>query len=96
MVIRAATTVKRDTAGGVKQANTGSLEWTQKYDELGNVTEAIAPGRPAARWDVDSRGAVQEEPLPDRCTLRACPRAGRRKSGDAGYDDPLETTTTNN
>jgi YD repeat-containing protein len=85
------TTVERDTAGSVKQANTGSLEWKQKYDELGNVTEASAPGRPAAKWDVDARGAVKEETLPDGAKNQY---AYNGSGAQTNYNDPTSEATS--
>jgi RHS repeat-associated protein len=85
------TTVERDTAGSVKQANTGSLEWKQKYDELGNVTEASAPGRPAAKWDVDARGAVKQETLPDGAQNQY---AYNTSGAQTDYTDPTSEATS--
>jgi RHS repeat-associated protein len=85
------TTMQRDTTGGVTQANTGSLQWNQKYDELGNMTKASAPGRPSASWDVDARGTVEKETLPDGATNQfAYDGSGAQKS----YSDPTSEATT--
>jgi RHS repeat-associated protein len=58
------TILARETTGSVTQINTGSLEWKQEYDELGNLTKANTPGRPMTEWNVDARGAVKAEKLP--------------------------------
>lgn len=58
-------TTERNTTGDVTSEKVGPLEWKTDYDELGNVTEASAPRRPPTKWDVDARGAVEKETLPD-------------------------------
>jgi YD repeat-containing protein len=85
------TTVQRDTVGSVKQANTGPLEWKQKYDELGNVTEASVPGRAASKWDVDARGAVKQETMPDGAQNQY---AYNGTGAQTNYNDPTSEATS--
>jgi RHS repeat-associated protein len=85
-----ATTVEHDTTGNVTRANTGSLEWKQTYDELGNLTEASAPGRPPTKWDVDSRGAVKEETLPGGAKNQY---AYEGTGAQTNYNDPKPEAT---
>jgi len=84
------TTLDRDTAGNVTKATTGSLEWKQKYDQLGHVTEASAPGRPATQWAVDARGAVEKETLPDGAANNY---AYHGSGAQSGYTDPTAEAT---
>jgi len=86
-----ATTVERDTAGSVTRTNTGSLEWKQTYDELGNLTEASAPGRPPTKWDVDSRGTVKEETLPGGAKNQF---AYDGTGAQTNYNDPASEATS--
>ncbi|MFL6247287.1 MAG: Ig-like domain-containing protein [Thermoanaerobaculia bacterium] len=87
---------RRDTAGGVTEAKTGSLKWTQKYDELGNVTEARVPGRPLpTKWEVDARGNVKTETLPDGAINRyAYDGTGAQTNySDPSVPQPEQTST---
>jgi len=56
--------VTRNAAGAPVNEKVGPLEWRKSFDELGNVTQAGVPGRPATKFDVDARGAVKSETLP--------------------------------
>jgi RHS repeat-associated protein len=77
----------RNTTGDVVRENVGPLEWKRRYDELGNVTEANVPGRPATKWDVDARGAATKETLPDGATNQfAYDATGAQNL----YSDPTE------
>ena len=60
--------MERNTTGDVVRENVASLEWQRRFDELGNVTQATVPGRPATNWKVDARGAVETETKPDGAT----------------------------
>jgi RHS repeat-associated protein len=79
--------------GDVVRQRVGPLEWNQSFDQLGNVTQASVPGRPAARWKVDARGAVTEETKSDGATINY----GYTATGAlSSYLDPTneETKTT--
>lgn len=84
--------MEHNGVGDVTRQTVGSLEWKQSYDQLGNVTEASVPGRPAARFKADARGAVTEETKSDGATINY----GYSATGAlASYRDPtLEETRT--
>lgn len=85
------TTTQRNTAGNATQITSGPLEWKRTYDELGNLTEASAPARPATEWDVDARGAVKTENLPGGGqNLFAYHGSGAQNA----YRDPASQATT--
>jgi RHS repeat-associated protein len=99
-----ATTVATDRSGAAVTASTehngfgdvvrqsvGPLEWKQSFDQLGNVTEASLPARPASQWKADARGAVTEERKPDGATIAY----GYSATGaPASYLDPTNEKTT--
>jgi YD repeat-containing protein len=84
-------TMERNTIGGVTRENVGSLEWQRTYDELGNVTRANVPGRPATEWKVDARGAVEKETLPDGAENQFAYHASGAQNG---YTDPTSEATS--
>jgi len=85
------TTTVRNTTGSVTETSTGSLQWKQQYDALGNVTEASVPGRPSTQWDVDARGAVKQETLPDGAANQY---AYHGSGAQSGYTDPTSEATS--
>jgi RHS repeat-associated protein len=84
------TALQRDTGGKVTQGDTGTLQWTQKYDELGNVVSTSEPGRPVATRDVDARGNVIQETLPDGSTNQF---AYDGNGAQSTYADPSSEAT---
>jgi len=80
-----ATTLDRGTSGEPTRETVGNLEWKKKFDELGSLTEASAPGRSPSRFDVDARGAVRVETLPDGAQQSFAYSHGGAPSG---YTDP--------
>jgi len=81
-----------DTAGEVKRSSVGPLVWTQEFDELGNVTEASVPGKPGSTYEVDARGAIKRETLPDGSTNQF---AYHPSGAQTVYTDPsTEPTAT--
>ncbi len=80
----------RNTTGEVVRENVGPLEWKSNYDELGNVTEASVPGRPPTKWNVDARGAVEKETLPDGAENAFAYHAS---GAQTGYSDPTNEAT---
>ncbi len=80
----------RNTTGDVVRENVGPLEWKSNYDELGNATEASVPGRPSTKWNVDARGAVEKETLPDGAENAFAYHAS---GAQTGYSDPTNEAT---
>ncbi|HEY6211627.1 MAG TPA: Ig-like domain-containing protein, partial [Vicinamibacterales bacterium] len=80
----------RNAAGDVVRSNVGPLEWNQQYDELGNVTQASVPGRPATKWNVDARGAVATETLADGAENQF---AYHGSGAQTNYSDPTHEAT---
>jgi RHS repeat-associated protein len=85
------TTLQRDSAGGVVQTNTGSLEWKHKYDEFGNVTDASAPQRASVMRSYDARGALIQETLPDGAQHQY---AYDGSGAQTAYTDPTSQATS--
>jgi RHS repeat-associated protein len=84
-------TMEHNSAGDVTRSTIGSLEWKQKFDELGSLVEASVPGRPAARYETDSRGLVTKAVLPDG----AQSEFGYSPGGAAvSYQDPSDEVTS--
>lgn len=89
-----AATMERNTAGDVVRDSVGDLEWTRRFDELGHVTRASEPSRPETKWDVDPRGAVTAETLPDGAVNRyAYDAAGASTNYVDPVNEPTSTTT---
>ncbi len=80
----------RNAAGDVVRNNVGSLEWKTQFDELGNVTEASVPGRPSTTFNVDARGAVEKETLPDGAANQF---AYHGSGAQTNYTDPTSEAT---
>ncbi|MFZ2490375.1 MAG: RHS repeat-associated core domain-containing protein [Thermoanaerobaculia bacterium] len=84
-----------DTAGAAIAQRVGSLEWRTRFDALGDAVTAALPGRPAAEYESDSRGAVSKEVLPggDAENRYRYDATGAH----AAYEDPShEVTATTN
>ena len=82
---------EHDTTGSTKKQSVGPLEWEQHRDELGYVKDVKAPGRPAATYGTDARGAVTTEHLPggvDSNTHQYEPSGAQKQ-----YQDPTNEAT---
>ncbi|MEO8382329.1 MAG: RHS repeat-associated core domain-containing protein, partial [Acidobacteriota bacterium] len=83
-------TAHYNMAGDAVRESVGSLEWTRTFDELGNLTAAALPARPTTHWDVDARGAVEKETLPDGAANQfAYDASGAQRA----YEDPTSEAT---
>ena len=81
-----------NAAGAVVRQQTDSLEWSQHFDEAGNLIKAQPPARPETTYKHDARGLVIEEKLPENATNKYdYDTAGALKS----YHDPTAEKTSN-
>ena len=86
--------MSRNTTGDITSSKVGTLEWQAKFDELGNRTEAAVPGRPSTKLDVDSRGAVKTQMLPDGATQSYdYTSTGAQKNFTDPANEPTSTQT---
>ncbi|HEX2836340.1 MAG TPA: Ig-like domain-containing protein [Thermoanaerobaculia bacterium] len=58
------TALQFNTSAKVVAESIGSLSWSQRVDEAGNVTSLTQPNRGTHTYNYDSRGAVTDESLP--------------------------------
>jgi RHS repeat-associated protein len=72
----------------------GPLEWQREFDEAGNMVASKDPARNEARYDVDARGSVTRETMPDAAAIN---HQYDEAGGDTRYADPVDeqTKTTN-
>jgi len=77
--------------GDATTQKVGNLEWNQKFDEAGNVTEASEPSRPASKYEYDGRGAVKKETLEDGSSTNQ--HRYHASGAPSGYTDPTSEAT---
>jgi RHS repeat-associated protein len=81
-----------NAAGAVVRQQTASLEWSQHFDEAGNLIKSQPPARPETTFDHDARGLVIEEKLPENATNKYdYTAAGALET----YHDPTAEDTSN-
>ncbi|HVS59523.1 MAG TPA: RHS repeat-associated core domain-containing protein, partial [Gemmatimonadaceae bacterium] len=83
-------TTSYDSAGNATLQQLGNLEWKQTFDEAGNIKSASQPGRSAANYDHDARGALLTETMPDGAALQ---NRFDKNGSQTEYKDPTGQKT---